>query len=471
MRLASFFLCAILFMAFVSAPAPAEADGGVVVNEIAWMGTSVSATDEWIELYNASDTAIVLDGWLLVTQDGSPSITLSGTIGAGAYFLLERTDDASVPGIIADHIYTGALTDSGEALELRDADGVLISSATWTDAGPGNKDERKPMARRLSGTWGTSEDSGGTPRATNTIADDAPPPAHASPPPPPASPPSTAVPEPDEPQNDPADTAPRSDDEETAAEPETNLTDAVLLLSELLPDPQGKDGEGEFVELFNAGSEEVSLSGWKIRDASGRSVTLSGTIAPGAFLAVFARDTTLPSLNNGGDVVELLDPNGVRRDGVSYGENAEGFVLVRTDDDEWTWSGTATPGAANVVTNIAENEKEGSGGGFTSLLAAPLGVAARFGEIVASAEGPNDGEWIGAGAAQASQANVLAASPNPFAPRGGASQKEAPGTSVGFWPGAGFAVAAGVLVFLIRRRNLRGETETVAFAVAPPEEG
>ena len=69
----------------------------VVINEIAWMGTLSSFNDEWIELFNNTGTPIDLTGWTLNSLDGTPSITIpSGSIDAGGYFLLERTDDTSV---------------------------------------------------------------------------------------------------------------------------------------------------------------------------------------------------------------------------------------------------------------------------------------------------------------------------------------------------------------------------------------
>ena len=75
-------------------PTPARtAPLTVVINEVAWAGTQSSSNDEWIELYNPSSQAVLLDGWTLKAADGSPNISLSGTIPAGGYFLLERTDE------------------------------------------------------------------------------------------------------------------------------------------------------------------------------------------------------------------------------------------------------------------------------------------------------------------------------------------------------------------------------------------
>jgi hypothetical protein len=92
----------------------------VVINEIGWMGTAASDTDEWLELYNASDNPVDLTGWSLKAVDGTPSITLNGTVAAHGFFLLERTDDNTISDCPANQIYTGALGNSGEFLQLVD---------------------------------------------------------------------------------------------------------------------------------------------------------------------------------------------------------------------------------------------------------------------------------------------------------------------------------------------------------------
>ncbi|NDI34497.1 phospholipase D-like domain-containing protein [Chengkuizengella sediminis] len=114
------------------------AEGDVVINEIAWMGTNISSNDEWIELYNNTNSPISLDGWSLNAIDGTPSIQLSGTIAANDYLLLERTDDFTVPNITADIIYTGALSNTRENLELRDEKNNLVDVVDDWYAGDNN---------------------------------------------------------------------------------------------------------------------------------------------------------------------------------------------------------------------------------------------------------------------------------------------------------------------------------------------
>jgi phosphatidylserine/phosphatidylglycerophosphate/cardiolipin synthase-like enzyme len=120
----------------------------IVLSEIAWMGTTTSGTDEWIELYNNTSSTVDLAGWTLNAADGTPSIALSGTVPAGAYFLLERTDDTTVPGVSADQTYSGGLGNDGEDLVLRDSASTVIDhvdcSSGWF---AGHGEARVPMVR------------------------------------------------------------------------------------------------------------------------------------------------------------------------------------------------------------------------------------------------------------------------------------------------------------------------------------
>jgi hypothetical protein len=55
----------------------------------------------------------------------------------------------------------------------------------------------------------------------------------------------------------------------------------AVLLSELQYDPQ--PGEGEWVELFNRGAAAQDLAGWRLADASGRSLTIAEGVEIGAY--------------------------------------------------------------------------------------------------------------------------------------------------------------------------------------------
>src|SRR3989344_3896471 len=77
-----FFLPAAIFLFF---PFFSQA-ASVEISEVAWMGTSNSAQDEWIELYSGSGAN--LEGWILKTVDDAMSIHLSGSIPAGGEILI-----------------------------------------------------------------------------------------------------------------------------------------------------------------------------------------------------------------------------------------------------------------------------------------------------------------------------------------------------------------------------------------------
>ena len=117
-------------------PTHAPGPGDVVINEVALGGTAASSYDEWIELYNTTGTAISLAGWTLQADDGTPSATLSGSIGPHGYFLIERTDDNTVSDITADLVAGfGTIENAGEVLRLRNASSTQIDTANSNGGG------------------------------------------------------------------------------------------------------------------------------------------------------------------------------------------------------------------------------------------------------------------------------------------------------------------------------------------------
>ncbi len=142
---------------------PGSASASVSISEIAWMGTVVSPNDEWVELYNDGDASVSLTGWTLVAVDGTPASTLSGSIDAHGYFLLERTDDTTVPDVNADQIFTGALGNEGETLLLKDAD-ITIDTVSGAGGWPAGDATTHETMQWDGSSWITAA---GTPRAEN----------------------------------------------------------------------------------------------------------------------------------------------------------------------------------------------------------------------------------------------------------------------------------------------------------------
>ncbi|MDP3947178.1 MAG: lamin tail domain-containing protein [bacterium] len=171
-----------------------------------------------------------------------------------------------------------------------------------------------------------------------------------------------------------------------------------LFISEVLPNPKGNDRGAEWIELGNDGSASAALSGWTIKDASGKAFQLRGEISQGGFFVIGGTDLGL-SLNNGEEILTLLDPAGSARDVVSWAAAPEGESFARSPVEllrdftgrsgtTFMWTKLLTPGEANSVENTMFEERlalteEGAlvstgGMGVALGLALTVGLAAVF---------------------------------------------------------------------------------------------
>ncbi|MEK9183196.1 MAG: lamin tail domain-containing protein, partial [Patescibacteria group bacterium] len=142
---------------------------GVVINEIAWAGTKANANDEWMELYNTTDYDFDASGWFFTDGNDIKITFATGTIiKSRQYFLLERTNDQTISDLAADLIYTGSLHNSGEKLQLKDAQGRLLddvdASKKWFAGKSENeKDSMEKIDPLLSGNLAGNWQSVGLP--------------------------------------------------------------------------------------------------------------------------------------------------------------------------------------------------------------------------------------------------------------------------------------------------------------------
>lgn len=95
-----------------------------------------------------------------------------------------------------------------------------------------------------------------------------------------------------------------------------------VVIESLVPNPQGEDRQLEEVTIHNSSNSTVSLFGWSLLDASGRSWRLTGSISSGQSLSVIRAGQAM-SLNNTGDIIELMSPTGVK-DSFRYIGSKEG---------------------------------------------------------------------------------------------------------------------------------------------------
>ncbi len=166
---------------------PANLFASIKINEIAWMGTDASYTDEWIELFNDSNEEVDISDWVLGWKSGDISIKfgsdkkcLNTKISPSGFYILERTDDNSIPDITADCIYTGDLSNDGEVLVLKDTSGIETDrvdgskkNKPWEINNDGqtvgrNEKPKLTAQRTISGFWITAT---GTPNSPNSEQD------------------------------------------------------------------------------------------------------------------------------------------------------------------------------------------------------------------------------------------------------------------------------------------------------------
>jgi len=168
------FAAGIAFLFFFVSPTFARAD--VLINEVAWMGTADSQYGEWVELYNTGSGSVSLSGWKLYKGDGSTLVfTLSKTISAGGYLIIERTTASSpdpLPNINDESGPFGGsgLLNSGENLVLKDANGATSDALDFSSGWPAGDNTTKETMQKSGSSWITAPATPDT-ATTGTIPD------------------------------------------------------------------------------------------------------------------------------------------------------------------------------------------------------------------------------------------------------------------------------------------------------------
>lgn len=155
--------------------------GDLVISEVmANPSTPTDSDGEYIEIYNASGSAIDFSANNITIDDGgTPQTISSGNIASGGYFLLCNDTNSGTNGGITncDATLNFALTNSGETLTVKEG-ATTIDSFTY-NADAGNGISWQLATNKLNATdndnldyWGTGtstygDGDNGTPRAAN----------------------------------------------------------------------------------------------------------------------------------------------------------------------------------------------------------------------------------------------------------------------------------------------------------------
>lgn len=126
-----------------------------------------------------------------------------------------------------------------------------------------------------------------------------------------------------------------------------------IIISELLPDPEGTDSQDEYIEIYNNGTKEVDLLGWSLSDTS-RTYTWAenNIINPHEYLILYITETKI-SLNNSGETITLKDSQAAIVSQASYTQAQTGYSY-NWSNNQWAWSTTNTPNQSNIISGNDE---------------------------------------------------------------------------------------------------------------------
>lgn len=249
---------------------------------------------DWIEFYNASDVAVDLSGYIV--QDNSDKNPYAFPAGTVVAPRAYLVIDEVVKGV-GDFDYGLGGTD---AVRLFSPDRVLVAETTW--------------AGHAATTWGFDEETGAW---AETLYD----------------------------------TKGALNAFEAAPAAEANIVLNEVIYDEI-------SGYTDRVEIYNAGTDAVDLTGYRMADdKDGRfSNELTGvSLAPGEFF-VFVQDEHFDFGLGKGDWVRLYNDNGALIDDFRYENTSPIATFARCPDGTGVWAAAtaATPGTANdcsVATN------------------------------------------------------------------------------------------------------------------------
>lgn len=114
--------------------------GNIVVNELAWAGSSISTADEWIELRNRTNANVDVSGYQITKRSGGNEVLMltipnGKWIPANGYFVISNYDaPQSAINIIPDYVTT-AVDLSNTTLQVKLYNGTWNNGTTLLDTG------------------------------------------------------------------------------------------------------------------------------------------------------------------------------------------------------------------------------------------------------------------------------------------------------------------------------------------------
>ncbi len=297
----------------------ALADSSLVISELS-MGSSSSATEEFVELYNNSNAFLNLAGYSIYYRSATGSsytkkatFVSTSSVSPHSFFLVSTF----APNNLA---LISGMAQTGGVVELRDDKGLVVDRVGYGNATIANG---KPAIAVQAGESIYRQYDPATLQMVNTsdnfsdfyVANI-------------VTPGALPVPE--------------------VVDISEPITYPNIVINEIYPNPTDdqSESEDEFIELYNPNNFAVDLSGWLLKDSSGKTFIIKGTVVESlGFVSFFSKDTKI-SLNNTGDIVSLYSPNELKDQTADYGDAKEGLSWGLINGS-WSWNNSPTPSSTN----------------------------------------------------------------------------------------------------------------------------
>ncbi|MEO0459985.1 MAG: lamin tail domain-containing protein [Myxococcota bacterium] len=236
--------------------------GSLLISEFVSHPVSASNADdplagiEWIELHNAGSEAALLDSWVLRVQGGGAprDLTLGPdwVVPGGDFFVLGGRGSETSPEVMGTAGFQ--LTNAGATIELRCADDV-IARVDYGERG-GIPAPYQGSSAFLDGDALSGDEPTSAEWCTEALSGQV------------ANPPTPGR------MNDACRAEPTCEGEPAAA----TASPGDLVISEVFADPEGADGDREWLEIINRSDRTIDLDGLSIvnRSDGERSWTLAG---------------------------------------------------------------------------------------------------------------------------------------------------------------------------------------------------
>ena len=380
----------ILAVLFLSPSFSIAQDDHLVLSQVQVSGDG-GASDEFIEIFNPTDNPVSINGWSVQYKSSSASFPLTSgkknlpdaMIQPNSYYLI--THSSYNGQVVADHTHSAFSMSGAQA----GATIFLVSSTSFVSSGsdqfivdklgygtgttnsPEGSNAPLPESEKTLVRQGDDTDDNATdfvvanaqPRNSGNLFSPAPAPT------PTPTPTVVSTPSPT-PTPTPTHTPTPTSLPTPTPTPKPVEYPKGIIISEFLPNPDGKDSGAEWIELYSRAGVNIDLSGWKLSDQKTFYTLGSYMIEPGSYIVVSLPSSAFDLNNTGGDTVKFFWPNDQVVDEISYTEDAdEGTSYALDNNGKFKWTSLVTKGANNKFTPVERiSSDNGKVAGQTTVL-------------------------------------------------------------------------------------------------------